>query len=318
LALSKLLNAYGRSRVPLYIQAAAVMRQRIESEQWLPGQKISTLLELEREFQVARITVRQAVDLLCQEGLLRCQQGRGPFVSGTPPDRHWLKLATDWDVLIASIRNIVRRRIPVDTPPAVPSLRPGEGVLADAYRFLRSVQYRDSALYGLVSLHLARSVFNRDLKDFLERPALAVLAGRDDIDIRHAHQSLVIGSADLEAADYLGIALGAPTAQCRCVVIDADGIAIYVAEIVYRSDVIKLHIGPVSEFAPAGAAWPPSRTHSRFRHRRDAACQCRDARPARAAVVLLRPQRHDPGKAAVCRRVGGPPRERSVRAACGV
>jgi len=40
----------------------------------------------------------------------------------------------------------------------------------------------------------------------------------------------------------LKIALGAPTAECRCVVIDGRGVAIYVADIVYRSEVIKLHI----------------------------------------------------------------------------
>ena len=79
--------AYDRSRVPLYIQVAAVMRQRIERKQWQPGQKISTLEELEREFEVARVTVRQAIDLLREEGLLRCQQGRGTFISDDPPRR---------------------------------------------------------------------------------------------------------------------------------------------------------------------------------------------------------------------------------------
>ena len=46
--MSKLLKAYDRSRVPLYIQVASVMRQRIETKQWRPGQKISTLVELEQ------------------------------------------------------------------------------------------------------------------------------------------------------------------------------------------------------------------------------------------------------------------------------
>ena len=31
-------------------------------------------------------------------------------------------------------------------------------------------------------------------------------------------------------------------AECRCVVVDHTGLAIYVADIVYRSDAIKLHI----------------------------------------------------------------------------
>lgn len=252
--MSKLLKAYDRSRVPLYIQVAAVMRQRIDSQQWLPGQKISTLVELEREFQVARVTVRQAVDILCEEGLLHCQQGRGTFVSAKPPDRHWLKLATEWDVMVGSIKDNVPRRIRVDNPPPFPDLGEGEGVPARAYKFLRSVQFRDTAPYGMVNVHLSRALFDRDPEAFLEHPALSVLAGLSDLDIRHAHQTVVIGAADPQTADYLKIALGAPTAQCRCVVIDAAGIAVYVADITYRSDVIKLHIDLLANARRSNAA----------------------------------------------------------------
>ena len=76
--MSKLARVYDRSRVPLYLQVASVMRQRIEVGHWDPGQKISTLEELEREFEVARVTVRQAIELLAEEGLLYCQQGAAP------------------------------------------------------------------------------------------------------------------------------------------------------------------------------------------------------------------------------------------------
>jgi GntR family transcriptional regulator len=240
--MSKLLKAYDRSRIPLYIQVASVMRQRIDSQQWLPGQKISTLVELEREFQVARVTVRQAVDILCEEGLLQCHQGRGTFVSEKPPDRHWLKLATEWDVMIAQIRDNVPRRIRVDNPPAFPELREGEGEPAEEYRFLRSVQFKENAPYGIVNVHIASAIFEQEPEAFLEHPALSVLAGLEGVDIHDAHQTIVVGAADPQTADYLKIALGAPTAECRCVVKDARGVAIYVADITYRSDVIKLHI----------------------------------------------------------------------------
>jgi GntR family transcriptional regulator len=240
--MSKLLKAYDRSRIPLYIQVAAVMRQRIERQQWRAGQKIPTLVELEREFEVARVTVRQAVDILRQEGLLLCQQGRGTFVVEKPPSRHWLELATDWTILIDSIKNNVPKRIRVDHPPAFPELREGEGTLAPKYRFLGSLQYKDGEPYGIVNLHLAQALFDRDPQAFLTRPALAVLAGYSDIEIQHAYQTIVIGGAGVQTADLLKIGLGAPTAECRCVVIDGSGVAIYVADITYRSEVIRLHI----------------------------------------------------------------------------
>ncbi len=39
--MSKLKTTYARSRIPLYIQVASALRQRIENGQWQPGQKIS-------------------------------------------------------------------------------------------------------------------------------------------------------------------------------------------------------------------------------------------------------------------------------------
>jgi GntR family transcriptional regulator len=240
--MSELSKVYDRSPVPLYIQVASVMRRRIETNQWLPGQKISTLVELEREFEVARVTIRQAIDVLRQEGLLHSQQGRGTFVAEKSIPRHWFKLATRWDVLVAAIKDNIPKRIEVENPPAFPILQAGEGTAAPEYVFLRSVQYKDDEPYGLVSVHLAADVFRRAPEEFRQHPALSVLAKLKDIEIDEAHQTIVIGSADPEAAEHLNIALGAPVAECRCVVIDAGGTAIYVADIVYRSDAIKMHI----------------------------------------------------------------------------
>ena len=53
---------------------------------------------------------------------------------------------------------------------------------------------------------------------------------------------MVIGTADLEASHHLKIALNAPTAEARCVVTDDTGVAIYVADIIYRGDCIKFDI----------------------------------------------------------------------------
>jgi len=235
-------KVYNRSRVSLYIQVASVMRRRIETKQWVAGQKISTLVELEREFAVARVTIRQAIDILREEGLLRSRQGRGTFVAERPVSRHWFRLATSWDALVATIKNNVPKRIKVDNPPPTPILREDEGKLAPRYVFLRSLQFKDGQPYGIVSLHLADEIFRRAPEEFRRHPALSVLAGLRGVRVRDAHQTVVIGSADLTTAELLRIELGAPIAECRCVVLDPKGIAIYVADIIYRSDAVKLHI----------------------------------------------------------------------------
>src|SRR5262245_18006490 len=112
--MSKLLATYDRSPVPLYVQIASVFRQKIQSGQWEPGQKISTIEQLQAEFQVARVTIRQAVELLSQEGLLEAHRGSGTFVAASPPDRHWLKLETSWNALVQSVKANVPRVIKVN------------------------------------------------------------------------------------------------------------------------------------------------------------------------------------------------------------
>ncbi len=113
---------------------------------------------------------------------------------------------------------------------------------------------------AIVNLHLANTIYKRAPEVFRQHPALPVIAGRTDIDIKHAHQTVVIGSADPTTSDLLQVALGAPTAECRCVVIDRDNVAIYVADIIYRSDAIQLHIDLLAHMRapPDGARRAPA------------------------------------------------------------
>jgi GntR family transcriptional regulator len=238
--MNKLVPNYERSRVPLYVQVASVMRQRIEAGRWAEGEKISTIEELESEFGVARVTIRQAIEMLSSEGLLDAQQGRGTFVSGKPKNRHWLNLANDFESMADSVRNNVLKRVYIEEDVDPPQLAPHEGKLANGYAFLRSVQYNDDEPFSVVNLYLARSLFLKDRKRFTNAAALSKIMEMDDITIEHAHQVVTIGVADPETAELLKIGLGEPTADCRLVLVDSNDIAVYVANIHYHRSCFAL------------------------------------------------------------------------------
>jgi GntR family transcriptional regulator len=238
--MNKLVPNYDRSLVPLYVQVASVMRQRVETGQWLEGDKISTIDELEREFGVARVTIRQAIEILSSEGLLNAQQGRGTFVSGKPKNRHWLNLANDFESMVDSIRNNVLKRVHIEERADPPKLAQHEGRLADGYAFLRSVQYNENEPFSVVNLHLARNLFTRDRKKFTHTAALTRIMEMDDVSIVHAYQVVTIGVADPETAEWLKIGLGEPTADCRLVLVDSGGVAVYVASIHYQRNCFAL------------------------------------------------------------------------------
>jgi len=228
------------SQVPLYLQVAALLRRRIEERHWSAGAKISTIEELQAEFGVARVTVRQAVELLEKEGLVRREQGRGTFVADAIEDTRWLTLDATWASLIGTIKHNVPKVLAVSESAVKPRLGEGEGRAAEGYMLLRSVQYRGARPYSLVNLQLAREIYDRAPDAFRRKAALPIVAGMRDIEIASAHQTLVISSADPETARLLKLPLNAPTAEAHCVVIDGRGIAIYVADITYRGDCIRL------------------------------------------------------------------------------
>lgn len=73
--------------VPPYRQVAAVLRDRIRGGEIPPGRRIPSLVELESEYGLARDTLRKAVQVLRDEGLVETVSGLGVFVADPlPPD----------------------------------------------------------------------------------------------------------------------------------------------------------------------------------------------------------------------------------------
>ncbi len=68
------------SSTPLYEQLKNAIRAEIQSGVYGPGSRMPSEAELEQIYQVSRITVRRAIEELCQEKILVRKQGKGTFV----------------------------------------------------------------------------------------------------------------------------------------------------------------------------------------------------------------------------------------------
>jgi GntR family transcriptional regulator len=80
---------------PLYHQIRDLLLDEIQNGGFSPGERIPSEADLEAKYKVSRITVRQAIQSLVQEGLLYRQQGRGTFVA-RPKVRHSLNTLTSF------------------------------------------------------------------------------------------------------------------------------------------------------------------------------------------------------------------------------
>lgn len=73
--------------VPPYQQIAAILRGRISDGTIPVGRRIPSLVELEQEFGVARDTLRKAIKVLRDEGLVETITGMGIYVVQQPTSR---------------------------------------------------------------------------------------------------------------------------------------------------------------------------------------------------------------------------------------
>ncbi len=236
----------------LYAQVASVIRQRVRSGVWAAGQQIPTLEELEREFGVARVTLRQALSLLESEGLIWRGRGRGTFVTDKGA-LEWFKLETSRDQLVHSLEGNWSKMIAVDSADSVPYLEPGDGEAARAYRHMRRVHGAGASAYALVDMHLDRRLYARAPKRFDTEMIIPVLDALPGVEIADIRQTLTIGTADHEVAEHLGVPIGSPIGVLRRVVRDGTGCAVYVGVVNYRGDAVKLEISLANGVSQAAA-----------------------------------------------------------------
>lgn len=86
-----------RPGIPRYVQIADALRQELKGE----GERIASEHQLCARFKVSRPTVRQALDVLVQEGLLYRHAGRGTFSTPTPGGDRKLRMIGSLDDMIA-------------------------------------------------------------------------------------------------------------------------------------------------------------------------------------------------------------------------
>lgn len=228
------------SRIPRYLQLADLMRQRIARGEWPKDHKLPTLEHLLAEFGVARVTVRQAIDVLAREGLVSRQRGRGTFVTKQPKTDRWINVVTSLQDLSNIYRDTQPSVVNIDEASRLPSLLPDEGVAASNYVFMRRVHYREGSPYCVINIYIDEEIFKKEPSRFRQETVIPLLMSMAQI--TDAHQTLTVGSADMEVAHLLKLPFNAPVAEVRRVFRDRSNRIIYLAEVTYRGDAIRVEM----------------------------------------------------------------------------
>ena len=194
---------FRRPGPPLYAQLADVLRQQIENGVLPLGVKLPNLLQMAEIFGVARVTARQAVQLLVMEGLLTARQGRGIHVARQLPVRPYENMRTSWKAMVKRIEGASVELLDAADVDDCPLLAAWELPSAPAYHYMRRVHIKDGVRFAYIELYLDRIIYDQAPERF---NATTVIPVMDElrVNVSKARQELTIGGASPEVAPASG------------------------------------------------------------------------------------------------------------------
>lgn len=240
---SQAATAIRKSAVARYLQLAALFRRRIETSEWPVDSRIPTVEELAKECGVANMTIRQALSLLEQEGLIERFRAKGTFVRKSNRRDLWCEVQTDWNGLLMSRDNAELEVLSTQTGTKPTDYPADVGKLADSYLHLRRRHSRDGENFLLADVFIDERVSEKiDPADFTAKTSMRLIADIPGLKIVDARQILTIGSADPEVSELLGVSLGDPIAYVQRIAVAEDGTVALIANGIYRGDMVRVEI----------------------------------------------------------------------------
>ena len=215
---------------------AAMLRNQIMAGKLAPGSQLPPLRELESTLGVARMTVKQAMDALAEEGLIERQAGRGTFVKEIViPQRQTLNMKAELSQLHAMVAQLEVAVLVGDSQ--------DEEITEDGTRYqcMKRVHALDGKAFCRVELRLDSTIYERECDRFDSEIVVSVL-NDIGIPVESARQRVRIAYADFETARALDIKLNSPVFQVFREFFDSDDRLIYSATLVYPGDMLEFDI----------------------------------------------------------------------------
>lgn len=206
-----------------YQEIAEELRTRARSA--APGSLLPSESELSAEFSASRVTIRRALELVREDGLIAARQGFGWFVSTEPVRQSLERLGTIESQLETSGKDAVRRVIEFtfeSPPPHVKQLLGSSKVLR-----VKRLNLADGAPFAVVTVWCPASIGQKLSMDDVERRPFYELL---DVELRGATQTIGADSAEPALAELLAVPVGAPLLKCQRVTTDLAGQPVLVSE----------------------------------------------------------------------------------------
>ena len=232
-----------QTATPLHIQVRETLRRQVRDGELIDETgRLMTEAELGKHFGVSRITIRNAIKPLVDEGMFARERGRGTFLRSNQPE-HWVGRLMGFSETIKDA-----------------GFRPGAKVLQQGMtnRHDDGVrgQLRERAVWQLKRLRYAddtpiaieHAFYPPDIGLELEKRDLTsilmyrVFESELGFDIKDAVQTIGAGLADATASKLLGVDIGSPLLTIERLTTDAQSRPLELLRSVYLPDYFRLII----------------------------------------------------------------------------
>jgi GntR family transcriptional regulator len=224
--------------LPRYYQLREIIRERIVSGDWAPGSLIPSERELCERYGISRMTARQSITDLVNEGLLYREQGKGTYVGRPKIAQQLLRLTGFTEDMKSRDQRPGAKVLTAEMWPADDEtaerlrIRAGQPV----YR-LQRLRLADSEPLALETSCISFIGCERLLGNDLARDSLYdLLETVYDVPPLEAEQELEAGIAVEEEAWHLEVVFGSPVLRTRRITTTRRNQPIEYATSVYRGD----------------------------------------------------------------------------------
>jgi GntR family transcriptional regulator len=225
------------------VQIASVLRAKIVNGEWAKGAQLPTIQTLCQQYRVARVTVRQALQLLTRERMVASHRGKGTFVTYERDRERTAGLSQSINDALVTLPDhkikVIGRERNVQLPPGFDFHEP----LFDKYVRVRKVHWQGGAPYSLMDLYVAEAAYDRIPKGADAREKMVKLLLKHwPAGITAARQVVTVGNADLEASQLLEYPMAAAVAYVSRVLCDGEGKVLCYGAFTYRGDSFLLEM----------------------------------------------------------------------------
>lgn len=211
-----------------YQSIADELRRRIEAGEFAAGRLLPSESELSGEFGASRVTVRRALELLREVGLVDSRQGFGWFVAADPVRQSLARLGTIESQLaeegVDSTRRVLDFRF-VSAPKRAREVLGSETVLR-----VRRLNLADGEPFALVTVWCPEEFGASLSRADVERSPFYELMG---IELGGATQTIGAAAATAHDAELLLVPTGSPVLRCERITKSIDGRPVLISEHVF-------------------------------------------------------------------------------------